>query len=280
MPSKLRLPVRGYHGTTLNAAYNIKNDKAFKREEREWHWLGQGVYFWQDAPLRAWEWAEHKALEERASGKQAEPAVVSATIDLTECLDLLDMRFWPLVDMAWMRVSQNYTSKGQDPPSQIGPLEAFACAAFLDLIKIADQTEEEISVHAEILRALVPTVWSRLASKIDGNVRQIDIRDIRADVKRRYGKNQRDCDVIDGAVEILEEYRTPVSTARAAFMEGDAPYHGSWFRDRSHVQVAVVDPNAIQTVLSELDIEDSDWLRREYTEITRSHSTTWMRKMK
>jgi hypothetical protein len=35
----------------------------------------------------------------------------------------------------------------------------------------------------------------------------------------------RACDVIDAAVEILEEYRTAVSTARAAFMEGDEPYH-------------------------------------------------------
>lgn len=45
--------------------------------------MGDGVYFWQDAPARAWEWAEAHHGDDAA--------VIHSLIRLDGCLDLLDI---------------------------------------------------------------------------------------------------------------------------------------------------------------------------------------------
>lgn len=49
----------------------------------EWDWLGHGVYFWQDAPIRAFRWAQERLDD---------PVVVAAQIRLDGFVDLLDQR--------------------------------------------------------------------------------------------------------------------------------------------------------------------------------------------
>ena len=51
-------------------------------------WLGEGVYFWEHGPQRAYEWAIEQA---RLGGaKVRNPSVLAAKINLGVCLDLLD----------------------------------------------------------------------------------------------------------------------------------------------------------------------------------------------
>ena len=57
----------------------------FKISRNPYDWLGDGVYFFQDAPQRAWEWASEQYGEEAA--------VVGATIRLIDCIDLLDTKW-------------------------------------------------------------------------------------------------------------------------------------------------------------------------------------------
>jgi len=49
----------------------------------EYHWLGTGIYFWEDDAVRALEWARSK----QARGACEDPFVVGAVIDLKRCLD-------------------------------------------------------------------------------------------------------------------------------------------------------------------------------------------------
>ncbi len=72
----------GYHGTTKAAAEAILA-KGFVPRSNPYDWLGDGVYFFQDAPERARKWAEEHF-------SKAEATVVAAEIDLTDCLDLFD----------------------------------------------------------------------------------------------------------------------------------------------------------------------------------------------
>lgn len=51
---------------------------------KSYDWLGPGVYFWQNDPIRAWEWADAKVK----SGGYRTAFVVGAAIDLGNCLDL------------------------------------------------------------------------------------------------------------------------------------------------------------------------------------------------
>src|SRR5438046_8247688 len=82
------LRVNGYHGTTSDAAVSILRD-GFRISRNEYDWLGDGVYFFQDAPARAREWARDRW------GDQA--AVVGARIRLEDCMDLLDIRWAPIL---------------------------------------------------------------------------------------------------------------------------------------------------------------------------------------
>jgi hypothetical protein len=72
----------GYHGTSVERAERILAH-GFEISRNDYDWLGDGAYFFQDAPARAAEWARQRF------GRNA--AVVGAEIDLDGCLDLLDI---------------------------------------------------------------------------------------------------------------------------------------------------------------------------------------------
>jgi hypothetical protein len=62
-----------------------------KSSSNSYDWLGHGIYFWENSPSRALEFAEHLQKYPRQSkGKIVKPAVIGAVIQLGYCLDLLD----------------------------------------------------------------------------------------------------------------------------------------------------------------------------------------------
>ncbi len=58
-----QIEIIGFHGTTKNAADSIM-DHGFRPSRGKGDWLGDGAYFWQDAPDRAWEWALGEARKQ------------------------------------------------------------------------------------------------------------------------------------------------------------------------------------------------------------------------
>ncbi len=83
------ITVWGYHGTSAEAADLILRE-GFSIKPSRYHWLGDGVYFFQDAPLRAWEWALRR---------YSDPAVIRSLIHLDEdCMDLVDIKWFSLID--------------------------------------------------------------------------------------------------------------------------------------------------------------------------------------
>jgi hypothetical protein len=89
-----RLPsfVFGFHGCHISTAKKVVSGKAHLRPStHDFDWLGAGIYFWENDPVRAIEWAREKAIRERERGRVFEPAIVGAAIDLGECLNLLDV---------------------------------------------------------------------------------------------------------------------------------------------------------------------------------------------
>jgi hypothetical protein len=74
----------GYHGTNKAAASAILKE-GFKQSSRSEDWLGDGAYFFQDAPRRAWEWA--------AGRFGADASVVEAKIEIRDFIDLLDTKW-------------------------------------------------------------------------------------------------------------------------------------------------------------------------------------------
>jgi hypothetical protein len=76
----------GYHGTNIESARQILQT-GFTPSRNEYDWLGKGVYFWQDAPYRAWNWAG-----EYCQNKGGDPAVIRSLVKIRrdEFMDLLD----------------------------------------------------------------------------------------------------------------------------------------------------------------------------------------------
>jgi hypothetical protein len=82
MSKNQQILVYGYHGTSSENAQSIVRE-GFRVSKNEYDWLGKGIYFWQDAPGRAWSWARHQ---------HQNPAVICAeiSINLDFSIDLFD----------------------------------------------------------------------------------------------------------------------------------------------------------------------------------------------
>lgn len=82
------LRVYGYHGTSQEKAQEII-DRGFNLSTNDYDWLGTGVYFFQDAPVRALTWARERYPDS--------PAVIRSELVLENCIDLLDIDWYPIV---------------------------------------------------------------------------------------------------------------------------------------------------------------------------------------
>lgn len=78
--------VLGYHGCDRAVGERVlAGELSLAHSERDYDWLGPGVYFWEADPRRALEWA----AERKTKGDYDEPYVIGAAIDLGNCLDLM-----------------------------------------------------------------------------------------------------------------------------------------------------------------------------------------------
>lgn len=79
----------GFHGTDASIVQEVLTGKAdLKQRNNRYDWLGNGIYFWDNSPSRALEWATE--LSKRPKSNIKKPAVIGAILDLGRCLDLLD----------------------------------------------------------------------------------------------------------------------------------------------------------------------------------------------
>lgn len=82
---------------------------------QDYDWLGRGIYFWQAAPIRAWMWKRHFALKrDRAGADETVVLEYRLTVNLTHCLDLLDIRWHGLLGATGRGVSEGWRIAGVD----------------------------------------------------------------------------------------------------------------------------------------------------------------------
>ena len=75
MYEKLPNLVIGFHGCTKNTHEKVLTfHEELRGSDNSYDWLGNGIYFWENNLVRAWEWAK------RRHGDDA--AVIGAVIDL------------------------------------------------------------------------------------------------------------------------------------------------------------------------------------------------------
>lgn len=86
--------VLGFHGCDQIIVNDILlGKKELKKSENDYDWLGHGIYFWENDPERALNYAELlQKHPQRSKVKITKPAVIGAVIDLGYCFDLIDNR--------------------------------------------------------------------------------------------------------------------------------------------------------------------------------------------
>lgn len=84
--------ILGFHGCDQKISHDLVLQKIkFKPSANKYDWLGKGMYFWENNPLRALEFiTDLYDNPQKNKISIVKPAVVGAVIDLGHCLDLTD----------------------------------------------------------------------------------------------------------------------------------------------------------------------------------------------
>lgn len=84
--------VIGFHGCDKNTAVKVLTNvgEHLKPSTNDYDWLGDGIYFWLNDPVRALEWAKQSQI--RKPDEITEPFVIGAIIDLGTCLNLCERK--------------------------------------------------------------------------------------------------------------------------------------------------------------------------------------------
>jgi hypothetical protein len=133
-------PVRiyGYHGTSREAANRIIQ-QGFRESTNDYDWLGTGVYFFQDAPMRAPAWATELYPDD--------PAVIRSLIRLENCIDLLDLNWFPLIRNVYNAFVDNLRTSNLPLPRQ-NPSRSKAhrldCAYFNYITEVLSSQDQKV----------------------------------------------------------------------------------------------------------------------------------------
>lgn len=130
MPSISSGYIIGYHSCDREVGLRLINGAdELKASTNIWDWLGEGIYFWEDDPARALQYAL-----ENASGKQKNkiaaitPFVVGAVIDLGKCLNLVEVESLIILAEAHTGLSELMEIVDVPMPINIDKNRALDCA--------------------------------------------------------------------------------------------------------------------------------------------------------
>lgn len=133
--------VLAYHGCDRSTAQLLLGGSPFQASTKDYDWLGEGVYFWENDITRAFQWACEPRRE------FANPSLVGAVVNLGHCLDLITQSGIQAVRIAYEQFVTVAREMGVPIPENIDPsqqpggdkvLRRLDCAVMNYLFEIAD----------------------------------------------------------------------------------------------------------------------------------------------
>jgi len=108
----------GFHGCDDSVATAVLNRKTVLRESQNaYDWLGHGIYFWENSPERALDYAIYlKENPGRAKNPITKPSVLGAVIDLGYCFDLTDYKMLRLLKSGYDIFNSAWVNMGKKIP--------------------------------------------------------------------------------------------------------------------------------------------------------------------
>ncbi|MBK1877590.1 hypothetical protein [Pelagicoccus mobilis] len=142
--------VLGFHGCDESVASQVlEGTSQLRKSENVYDWLGHGIYFWENNPERALQYAKDGMRGKRGSSSKIDkPFVLGAVIDLGHCLNLLDSAALSEVKEAHNLLAKSVEAVGGEMPRNENPPEGkdslrrnLDCAAFEMLHQIREANE-------------------------------------------------------------------------------------------------------------------------------------------
>jgi hypothetical protein len=137
--------VLGYHGCDATVAERILAGRSpLRPSHNDYDWLGDGIYFWEHNPFRAFEFAREVSRRPHPSGQKVKvPKVVGAIIDLRFCLNLLDGRFIEMVRDAHKELVRLADESGTDLPRNTGGHDLFRRDLDCAVLRMLHQSRQD-----------------------------------------------------------------------------------------------------------------------------------------
>lgn len=115
--------VLGFHGCDQSVVDAVVSGRLELRpSENDYDWLGHGIYFWENDPARALEYAQLlKHRPKRGRGTIDEPAVLGAVIDPGHCLNLMESTALSLLRDTYDTLCEFVSASGSAIPVNSAP---------------------------------------------------------------------------------------------------------------------------------------------------------------
>lgn len=131
--------VLGFHGCDRAVGETVLagSNQHLASSKNDYDWLGDGVYFWENDPQRAYEFAQEAARKpHKSAGAIKNPFVVGAVIDLGLCLNFLERPALDELELAYRLFHETFrpSEKFKEFPKNKGEDRG---ARFLDAAVIA-----------------------------------------------------------------------------------------------------------------------------------------------
>lgn len=122
--------ITGFHSCDRELGLRLLfGSDQLRPSDNPWDWLGPGVYFWEQNPYRALEYAvEGARRKQKFSGKIKTPFVIGAIIELGRCLNLVEPNSINIVKEAHSNLLETMKDGGEKIPVNNGANRRLDCA--------------------------------------------------------------------------------------------------------------------------------------------------------
>jgi hypothetical protein len=136
----------GFHSCDREVGLSVLNGVTdLIPSHNPWDWLGEGVYFWEQNPARALEYAIESSQQKQFNKIPiATPFVLGAIIDLGNCLNLVENESLKILSTAYEGLSKVITEADHTMPENKQNNRALDCAVIQYIHqsnKLADKKE-------------------------------------------------------------------------------------------------------------------------------------------
>jgi hypothetical protein len=120
----------GFHSCDREVGLRVLNGKDdLQPSVNPWDWLAEGIYFWEQNPGRAMDYARESASKTQFNKKAVKtPFVLGAIIELGHCLNLVDAESLAILSTAYEGLKRLTEEIGEKMPVNKGANRALDCA--------------------------------------------------------------------------------------------------------------------------------------------------------